>query len=630
MRGVPGDGGVGENIKGTIKSQQGGIEEMILQNILFPSIDTCTEELMYFRKEGNVDYTWCDDKIMIGKNAAVTFDTYFNAFTAEKWFKYTKINDVKLKLVLQGSVRVTLMRKEKNVDGIITEYVEEQYFCSEEPKEFCIEFATNRVDGMYCFKLFGVKGKSSFWGGHYFSDIPNEYINFVKVGIDICTYKREWYIKRNLEKLSERFLENTESYMYDKIEIFISDNAHTLNEKELASDKIHIYQNKNVGGAGGFTRGMLEIRKMQTAKNITHILVMDDDVCIEPEAIFRTCALLASLKEEYSDAFIGGAMLRLDQKYKQAESGALWNAGEILSLKAGLDLRELDACLYNEFEETPQFNAWWYCAFPINIVTKCNLPVPIFIRGDDVEYGLRNMKHLILMNGICIWHEAFENKYSSFIYYYILRNRLIDNAIHNIVMPKESFKRLMYVWIMNEVRIYRYKNANLIMRGVEDFCRGIEWLASQDGEKLHQSVVAEGYKMEDIKDLNAVQFRYSLWEASLNAKPATGFISRVITHFTLNGHYLSTKRDYNIVPTIGVQQSSVYRVQKVLNYDYSSKKGFVTEKNIDEAKKCVKRMKFLMRKMDSEYEAAAKSFADNADKLMTVEFWNKYLDINQS
>ncbi len=600
---------------------------MILQNIIFPSTDTCTDEPMYFRREGNVKYAWSDDKIVIGKNSFIIFDTYFNGFSAEKWFKYTQISNVKLCLLLQGNVRATLMRKEKNIDGIATEFIEEQGFYSEEPAEFNIYFNTSQISGMYCFQLMGLKGKSYFFGGYYMADICNENINYVKLGIDICTYKRERFIEHNLKKIKEKFLQNPKSYMYDRLEIFISDNAKTLNIEKLCSEKIHIFKNKNVGGAGGFTRGLIEIKKVQEEKKITHVLVMDDDVSIEPESIFRTCTILSCLKEEYTDAFIGGAMLSLDQKYRQTESGAIWNGGEIISLKNGLDLRDLDACLYNELEENPQYNAWWYCVFPVSIFTKNNLPLPIFIRGDDVEYGLRNMKHLILINGICVWHEAFEHKYSSFIYYYILRNRLIDNAVHNMTMPKDSFKKIMYNWIMNEVRIYRYKNAKLIMRGVEDFFKGVSWLILQDGEKLHQEVMSEGYKMQYIEDLGSIRFKYPLWEAALNAKPAVGLKARLITHFSLNGHFFSSKRNYNIVPTVGVQQSSIYRTERILNYDYSSKKGFVTEKNIKEAKECIKRMKRLFKRIDREYNSAVKDFAENGNKLMTEDFWNKYLGI---
>ena len=106
------------------------------------------------------------------------------------------------------------------------------------------------------------------------------------------------------------------------------------------------------------------------------------------------------------------------------------NSGNLIGRKIGLDLRTLDACLDNEFEEKCDYNAWWYCTIPMQYVRSDNLPLPIFIRGDDVEYGLRNMKNLILMNGICVWHEPFEFKYSSSMYYYIFRNTL-QGLCHN-------------------------------------------------------------------------------------------------------------------------------------------------------------------------------------------------------
>ena len=85
------------------------------------------------------------------------------------------------------------------------------------------------------------------------------------------------------------------------------------------------------------------------------------------------------MKEEYKDAFIGGAMLRTDLQWFQTESGGTWNGGRLVSHKQGLDLRNLDACLYNEVEEKYEFNAWWYCTMPLNIINKKNLPMPIFI-----------------------------------------------------------------------------------------------------------------------------------------------------------------------------------------------------------------------------------------------------------
>lgn len=603
---------------------------MKLQNVLFPSTNTCTDEEMFFRREGGVDFSWCNDHILMKAGSRVHFDTYFNGFSAEKWFKYTKIKKVYLTLKVCGKVRVTLIRKEKIGDRILMEFTGE-YLCKTEkdkPEYFTFPFDTSSVSGMYCFSIASIDYQSKFYDAYYETDISQKSVNKVKLAIDICTYKRERFIENNLEILNSRFLENKDSELYNGLEVFISDNAHTLDSEKLSSDKVHIVENKNVGGAGGFTRGMIEIKKAKEKSGITHVLVMDDDILIEPEAIFRTYTMLSCTKDEYSDAFVGGAMLRLDNRYMQTESGALWNGGEIVSLKGGLDLRTLDACLFNEFEERAQFNAWWYCAFPVDVVKDDNLPMPIFIRGDDVEYGLRNMKHLILMNGICVWHEPFENKYSSFLYYYILRNRLIDNSLHNMVIPKSQFIDLLTRQVNDELRIYRYKNAELLIRGVEDFFKGVEWLVKQDGEKLHQDIMKNGYKLQYLEDLeDKVNFLYPLYENSLRAVPAIGRKQRIINKFTVNGTYLKPLTDYNIVPTVGPCQSSFYRVKTVLNYDYASRKGFVTKRDPEKCKELKKRLNSLCSKVNSEYESAVEKFAADAKKLTNINFWNKYLGI---
>ena len=62
-----------------------------------------------------------------------------------------------------------------------------------------------------------------------------------------------------------------------------------------------------------------------------------------------------------------------------------------------LDINEYDfncdeEILYNEIEEHSDYSAWWYCCMPMRVVREDNLPFPLFIRGDDVEYGLRNIK----------------------------------------------------------------------------------------------------------------------------------------------------------------------------------------------------------------------------------------------
>lgn len=606
---------------------------MILQHLLFPSTETCTEEAMYFRRTGRAEFYWCADSVKLYENDAMYFDTYFNSFSAEKWFKYTSIGSVFLTVRLKGKVRLTLMRKEKIGPNIEIEWVAEMDCESKTPTEFTVEFTASSNNGMYCFQIVCEKSGSEFYGGYYSTDISADKLHSTKIAIDICTFKREKFVERNLGVLNSRFLENPDSELYGNLEVFISDNAQTLDAERLETDYIHIFKNKNAGGAGGFTRGLMEISRVKEEKSITHALIMDDDILIEPESVFRTFNILRCLKEQYADAFIGGAMLRLDHRNMQVESGAAWNGGKIISFKGGLNLSDCDACLFNEFEENAQFNAWWYCAIPIDIVRDDNLPMPIFIRGDDVEYGLRNMKRLILMNGICVWHEPFEKKYSSFLFYYILRNRLIDNSLHDMTIPKKEFIELLTEQVMEQVRLYRYKNANLLMRGVEDFLRGVNWFAEQDGEALHKEIMSQGYKLQYLEDMDEpVQFLYPLYEDSLLAQNPTTRKYKFLHKHTTNGiFHLPTNwaRPFNIVPVEGAKDINVYRTEKVLNYDYNSRKGFITYKSPDEAAKTLARLKSLCGRLEREYYSAVQDYTENGKMLMSREFWEKYLEIEQ-
>ena len=62
--------------------------------------------------------------------------------------------------------------------------------------------------------------------------------------------------------------------------------------------------------------------------------------------------------------------------------------------------------------------------------------------------------------------------------------------------------------VMGEVNRYRYKNADLLIRGVRDFLKGIDWLEQTDAEALHKEIMAYGYKAQPVDQLD-VPFDYS-------------------------------------------------------------------------------------------------------------------------
>ena len=605
---------------------------MKLQNLLLPQTGICTEETMYFRRNGAIDFTWDKDYVVMSNNSSVSFDTYFNGCSAEKWFKYTKVKKIRIVIHAKGKFRITLMRKEKTLNGNDTKFLHEETF-GEEDKEgvYTFPFDTESNSGMFCFSMLCLSNSGTLFDGYYDGEVDEADVSFVKLALVICTFKREAFVTKNVRLLNDYVINNPKSSMNGHLEIFISDNAGTLNQDDvLLNDNIHIFLNKNTGGAGGFTRGMIEVLKCREQHKITHVLVMDDDVIINPDSIYRTFNILSLLKDEYKGSFVGGAMLRLDKQYIQTEAGARWNKGYLISHKSGLNLLDVDACLYNEFEEKTEFNAWWYCAFPVDVISDSNLPLPIFIRGDDVEYGLRNMKQLILMNGICVWHEPFENKYSSSMYYYIFRNRLIDNSIHSMNYKRKHFIKDLKEQVFREIMYYRYKNADLLMDGVNDFFNGIDWFKAQDGAALHQDIMARGYKLQDINTLD-VPFSYPAYEQSCRMEDVKGR-KNFIRKITFNGLFLPAKKKQDnempvVAPTFTARPVNFYRVKKALNYDYCSRKGFVTEKSFSETFRLLWKFEKIAIKSRYKYRKTVKQYQERGKELMQLSFWNNYLDI---
>ena len=596
---------------------------MKLQNLVMPQSDLKDQGKMYFRLNRRARLANCHQEVLFEKGGVASLDTYFNSLSIEKWRKYTNIGKISISLLLHGSFQIQLLRKEKIHNSVAEKELLITRFRSDAPEWITLPFSSYEEKGMYAVKLKCASEKGHLLDGYYSGEMEPDQCNPVRLAIDICTFRREAFVERNLNLLNEKILNCTDSPLYDTLQVFISDNGKTLEADRLSTPKTHIVKNKNVGGAGGFTRGLLEIMHCKDYQ-ATHVLLMDDDILLEPESLFRTYVLLRTLKEQYRDAFIGGAMLRLDHQNIQVEAGAAWYAGNLVSRKSNLNLNTLDACLYNETEEYCEFNAWWYCCIPMHIVQPDNLPLPIFIRGDDVEYGLRNMKHLILLNGICVWHEPFENKYSSFLSYYILRNMLYDNALHCPGFTRKQFLRRFVGSVIRELFYYRYKNVDLIFRGVNDFFRGVDFLKKTDGEKLHQNIMAAGYKAQPIEEL-PVPFEYPVYEHSFSEND--GKLHKIFRLLTFNGLLVPAKRD-NVVSMAKCRPYNFYRAKRVLQYDVTSKKGFVTEKKIGKTIASLWKLAGMSAKTFVCFQRAKEQWKKDAAILQKEDFWNAYLNLS--
>ena len=614
---------------------------MKIQNLLFPKVGVCSEQGLFFRKEKGYDrevFFNDEEQILTFNNMGLcTFDTYFNSLSVSKWRKYTTAYDFSLCVKIKGRFEITLfnsiLRTRNMFDdcdesaAVRNNIVYRRIIQSDVPEIFEIPYGLNDYQGALTFSLKALKDDSVYYGGWYNAAVDETTLYDVFLAVNICTFKREIYIQKNLDNLMHTVFEKADSDLFGHLRVYVSDNAHTLPIDDINNEYIRIVPNKNVGGAGGFTRGLIEIMRSLEEYHATHAIMMDDDVVIDVEALYRTYAILRCRKPVYEELFIGGAMLSMNDPTIQVESGASWNAGALISNKQGYDLSSFRTCLLNEVEEYVEYNAWWYCCTPMSVVREDNLPLPIFIRGDDLEYGLRNAKSVLVMNGICVWHEAFENKYSSFLSYYILRNLLYDNALHFKNYSRKQFMSLVTDFVAHEVSYFRYKNVDLIFRGVDDFFRGVEFLLNTDGEKLHKEIMASGYKMLPVENIKNVSFHMGSLRQSMEENDSR--FHKWIRMLSANGYVLPAKRysgnAIKVVPMATCRPINFYREKRVLNYDISNGKAFVTERNLGLAIKAGIKLIALSISSVFKFKKAMQEFSDDAGILTNINFWNSYL-----
>lgn len=596
---------------------------MILQEIFF---DENEDIKLFFRIKGIIGRG--SNSLILAQNTVFSTDTYYNSFSIGKWKEYCIINKVSLGITLQGEAEVSIIHSNFIEDKRFESKVISSYMISEpQKKEIWIELP-NICCGTIHFIIRSLSDKTQFYGAVYNAEDTKE--REVNIALNICTYHREKYLFKNIDLFQKNFIENKESPLYGHLKIFIIDNGGTIDIEAMATSDIYIFHNPNVGGAGGFSRGLLEISKKKEQEHITNAIFMDDDIEILPEAIIRTYRILKIIKEEYVDVFLAGAMLRQDYRYIQFENTACWNGGEVYSFNQGLDLREYKNVVYNEIEKKSEYGAWWYCCIPAQIITADNLAIPVFIHIDDVEYSLRNTSKFLTLNGISVVHPVIGQKLDSAKVYYDFRNMLIVNAKYypnykRLKVKKELLRRMLEAYFH-----YRYRDVKLLYKAVKDFCRGPEWLMSLDAVVYHTEIEREGYQFEDVTNIIGKKIPFYIE----NDTPCVDYFGRkqrrwtikkivklFIIIFTLNGACLPSKEKKAFEMT--VSPAKLFRHNKIVLFDKVSMQGIFLQRDI---KKIFELIWYFWKscvKINKHYHLVQTHYAQTWDMMHGQFYWNK-------
>jgi galactofuranosylgalactofuranosylrhamnosyl-N-acetylglucosaminyl-diphospho-decaprenol beta-1,5/1,6-galactofuranosyltransferase len=85
------------------------------------------------------------------------------------------------------------------------------------------------------------------------------------------------------------------------------------------------------------------------------------------------------------------------------------------------------------------YGAWRFCCLHSDCFRQVGLPLPLFIRGDDCEYGLRLRAHgvkTLPLPGVRVWHPVHADRLGRWHTLFDWRNKFICKALHG---PANNF-----------------------------------------------------------------------------------------------------------------------------------------------------------------------------------------------
>ena len=602
---------------------------------------------MYCRADGTVVQDNATGEWLLYNEGTYDFTTYFNCLSVHKLITYTDARAFSLHLELKGAA-CTVTQTHANQFSHRAEPLPQtavRLDASDEWQAVDLDLAIAEDDVLEGFQI-ETEGTVAIRNGYYTVEVPRE-LRDVELVLSTTTFKKEAYIERNINLVREQIVESDDE-IAQRFHMYVMDNGRTLDAERLSFERITVVPNDNVGGAGGFTRGM--ITAMEQEPPATHILLMDDDVAVSPESIKRTYNLLRIVNDKYAEAFVSGAMLNYEIGEDMWEdTGFMTAEGTFAPAKPPLHLTQFPDLVFNEVFRLPKFirksgrryAAWWYCAMPISVIKKNGLPLPVFVRCDDAEYGVRCSPRFMTMNGIGIWHDSFHTRYNAAVErYQTTRNTMIARDTTGF-SEDSDFMFELHRNVRLELKKFGYANAELCLDAFEDYMKGPDFIATRGvAEKTFMAANKHKEKLVPFAELQkqarelGLDFDITQIDRQLidGDKPRNRF-QRLNDYLTNNGQRLLVTggKGYAVIPNLGwVYPAGAIRGKKYLIVvDWYNHVGAIRTKDPKRYAEIEKRYKDDLKRYKEEKEQIAAKYAAAREKLTSVAFWKDYLGMNE-
>lgn len=386
-------------------------------------------------KEAHIEDFLSRRSTLVRSGERVSFGSYFNAFPASYWRRWTTVENIRLQVRTQGpgSVIVYKSNARGSLQRVDTRRVE-----GTADSVFELSLAPFGDGGWYWFDL--VAGTEPLvmleaeWQG------PAVEKPSGSVTLQITTLNKNDFCLNNLRLMAE----NPEALEHVQEVLLVDQGSQKVSEAEGFAEvrdalrgKLRIINQSNLGGSGGFARGMFEA----VENGSDYVLLMDDDIVVEPESIIRLLTFADRCK---TPTIVGGHMFDLYNRTVMHTFGEVVNPyrfqpslpSEEMILGHDFMSSNLRQTSWLHRRVDVDYNGWWMCLVPTAVVREIGLSLPLFIKWDDSEYGLRAKKHgfpTVSLPGSAVWHVSWIDKDDlvGWQAYFHARNRVVVALLHS-------------------------------------------------------------------------------------------------------------------------------------------------------------------------------------------------------
>ena len=419
-------------------------------------------------------------RLKVDAGARVSFGTYFNGFAASYWRMWTVVTSVELRVRVSGAATIIVYRS--TADGR-AQRVSSAKTADDPSGEFVFNLSLKPFGdgGWYWFDVVAGQAPAVFEEATWSADVPASRAETGTATVGITTMDRVEFCLKLLDQLSG---DDAAMGVLDEV-IVVDQGNDKIVDGELYDQvarrfdgRLRVIQQGNIGGSGGFARAQLETLKSGGSR---YVLLLDDDIVIEPESVVRAVTFADLCRKP---TIVGGHMFSLYARSRLHAFGEGINKWRFWWGPIGKVVPEHDFASYNLRSTRTlhrrldvDYNGWFMCLIPTQVLRDIGLSMPFFIKWDDAEYGLRAAEAgypTVTMPGVAVWHVPWTDKNDALDWqaYFHQRNRTVAALLHSPYARGGRLVRESFNHQVKHLLAMQYSVAEMRLRALEDLLAG--------------------------------------------------------------------------------------------------------------------------------------------------------------